>query len=134
MIGAALLGFLLWRRRQSAAARWAARLDDLTRRTFPTLDAVLAEGSLVTGQVQALSAEAATLVAEAPDEQARAEAGRLGAALDELSRTLEADRVLRLGSPPPSQEQLSYSTALIRQQAEQLQGLLRPPPPADMPA
>jgi hypothetical protein len=109
-------------------------LDDLTRRTFPTLDAVLAEGSLVTGQVQALSAEAATLVADAPDERARAEAGRLGAALDELARTLEADRVLRLGSPPPSQEQLSYSTALIRRQAEQLQGLLRPPPPADMPA
>ena len=78
-------GSCCWRRRQSAAARWAARLDDLTRRTFPTLDAVLAEGSLVTGQVQALSAEAATLVAEAPDEQARAEAGRLGAALDELS-------------------------------------------------
>jgi hypothetical protein len=125
---------LLWRRRQSAAASWSARLDDLTRRTFPTLDAVLAEGSLVTGQVQALSAEAATLVAQAPGERARTEAGRLGAALEELSHTLEADRVLRLGSPPPSQEQLSYSTALIRQQAEQLQDLLRPPPASDIPA
>jgi hypothetical protein len=47
--------------------------------------------------------------------------------LDELAAALQADRALRLGSPPPSPEQLSYSTALIRQQVEQLQGVLRPP-------
>ena len=42
--------------------------------------------------------------------------------------TLEGDRTLRLSSPPPSEDQLSYSTALIRRQVEQLQGILRPPP------
>ena len=47
--------------------------------------------------------------------------------LDELASALEADRSLRLGSPPPSSEQLAYSTALVRQQAEQLRGALRPP-------
>ena len=40
-------------------------------------------------------------------------------------RALESDRTLRLGSAAPSQEQLSYSTSLIRQQVEQLQGSLR---------
>jgi hypothetical protein len=54
---------------------------------------------------------------------------RLRARLDELADALEADRALRLSSPPPTPEQTSYSTALIRQQAQQLQGLLRPPPP-----
>jgi hypothetical protein len=111
------------------AASWAGRMDDLTRRTFVAVDDVLAQGSLVTGQVQALAAEARTLEANAPDDPARAEAGRLRAQLDELAGTLEGDRTLRLSSPPPSEDQLSYSTALIRRQVEQLQGILRPPPP-----
>jgi hypothetical protein len=49
--------------------------------------------------------------------------------LDELAEQLEADRTLRLASQPPSEEQLAYSTALIRQQAEQLRDVLRTPPP-----
>src|SRR4051812_29225581 len=61
------------RRRRTAAAGWAARLDDLTRRMFPTLDAVLAEGALVTGRVQALSTEAAGLGADAPSAAAAAD-------------------------------------------------------------
>ena len=56
------------------------------------------------------------------------EVGRLRAQLDDLASTLEGDRTLRLSSPPPSDDQLSYSTALIRRQVEQLQGILRPPP------
>jgi len=48
--------------------------------------------------------------------------------LEELVGALEGDRALRLASPPPSEEQLAYSSALIRQQAEQLQGVLRSPP------
>jgi hypothetical protein len=89
---------------------------------------VLAQGAVVTGQIQALAAEARTLEANAPDEAARAEATHLRAQLDDLAETLEGDRRLRLSSPPPSEEQLSYSTALIRRQVEQLQGILRPPP------
>jgi hypothetical protein len=92
------------------------------------LDDVLRDGSLVTGRVQALTSEAQALEARAPDEAAAQDAARLRARLDELAATLEADRTLRLGSPPPSQEQLTYSTALIRQQVDQLQGVLRPPP------
>jgi hypothetical protein len=59
--------------------------------TLVALDHVVAEGSVVTDQIQALAG------------------------------TLEVDRKLRLGSPPPSAEQLTYSTALIREQAERLQ-------------
>jgi hypothetical protein len=111
------------------AAAWAGRYDDLGRRCFVAVDDVLAQGSVVTGQVQALAAEARTLEANAPDDPARAEAGRLRAQLDELAAILEGDRTLRLSSPPPSEDQLRYSTALIRRQVEQLQGILRPPPP-----
>jgi hypothetical protein len=88
----------------------------------------------VTGQVQALAAEAQSLEARAPDEESAAAAGRLRARLDELAATLEGDRALRLSSPPPSPEQLTYSSALIRQQAEQLQRLLRPPDAGRPPA
>ena len=90
---------------------------------------MLSQGSVVTGQIQALAAEARTLEASAPDEAATAEAGQLRAQLDDLAGTLEGDRTLRLSSPPPAEEQLSYSTALIRRQVEQLQGILRPPSP-----
>ena len=62
--------------------------------------------------------------AERPNDQA---AANVRARLDELAATLQSDRALRLSSPPPSEQQLAYSTALIRQQAEQLQGALRPP-------
>jgi hypothetical protein len=89
----------------------------------------------VTGKIQVLAAEAASLAARAPDDPARAAGAQLRGRLDELGSTLEADRTLRLGSPPPSEEQLSYSTALIRQQVDQLQGVLRPPAtPAEPPA
>ena len=40
---------------------------------------------------------------------------------------MQSDRALRLSSPPPTEEQVAYSAAVIRQQAEQLQGVLRPP-------
>jgi hypothetical protein len=80
----------------------------------------------VTGQVEALASEAQSLESRAPDDSSRAAAANVRARLDELASTLESDRALRLGSPPPSEEQLAYSTALIRQQAGQLQGALRP--------
>ena len=94
---------------------------------------MLAQGSVVTGQIQALAAETRTLEANAPDDPARAEAGRLRAQLDELAGTLESDRALRFSSPPPTEEQLSYSTAVIHRQVEELQGILRPPPPPEPP-
>jgi hypothetical protein len=103
-------------------------MDDLSRRTLVALDDVLRDGSVVTGRVQALAAEARSLESRAPDEPARAAAAQLRGRLDELAATLEADRTLRMSSPPPSAEQLSYSTALIHQQVEQLQDVLRPPP------
>jgi hypothetical protein len=42
---------------------------------------------------------------------------------------LESDRRQRLGSPPPSDEQLAYSTALIGEQVAQLRARLVPPEP-----
>lgn len=127
LTGGAILGIILWSRsrgRRRVAAQ-SARIDELERRTLVALDDVLARGSLVTGQVQALAAEARSLERSSPDDRVR----RLRAGLDELAGPLEADRTLRLGSPPPSAEQLNYSTALIRQQVEQLQGVLRAAPP-----
>lgn len=126
---AALAGLLFWRRRSARAADWSSQLDDLSRRTLVTLDDVLARGSVVTGQVQALAAEAYALDRSAPDDSSGAESARLRVHLDELAEALEADRTLRLSTPPPTGEQTAYSTALIRQQVEQLQGVLRPPPP-----
>jgi hypothetical protein len=125
LAGVGVLVIGLWSRRRSRASSWSSKIADLRRRTLIALDDVLERGSVVTGQAEALAAEARSLEAGAPGEREQAEAGRLRESLDELVRTLEADRALRLGSPPPTPEQLSYSTALIRQQVEQLQGVLQ---------
>jgi hypothetical protein len=117
----------VWARRRARAAAWSNELEDLTRRSLVALDDVLAQGSVVAGRVEALAAEARSLERRASGGRASAEAARVRAGLDELARALAADRSLRLASPPPSEEQVSYSTALIRQQVAQLQGLLRPP-------
>jgi hypothetical protein len=126
LVAALVAGIVIWRRRQSGSAAWSRHMADLTQRSFVLLDDVLAQGSVVTGHVQALAAEAQTLETRAPDDLSRRAAGRLRAQLAELAAALETDRALRLGSPP-SAEQLSYSTALIRQQVKDLQGVLRPP-------
>jgi hypothetical protein len=125
--GVVALALGLWSRKRSRASSWGGHLADLSRRTLVALDEVRSQGSVVTGQIQALEAEARDLERHAPDERATAAAAQLRGGLEELVGALEGDRALRLASPPPSEEQLAYSTALIRQQAEQLQGVLRSP-------
>ena len=127
LLAALAIGFILWRRQRSGQASWAAQTEDLGRRSLLAMDDVLARGSIVTGKVQALAAEAESLEGRAPDQPSKASAALLRARLDDLAATLEADRNLRLSSPPPSEEQLDYSSALIRQQVEQLQAVLRRP-------
>ena len=127
VVAAVIAGIVIWRRRQAGSAAWSRHMADLTQRCFVLLDDVLAQGSVVTGRVQALAAEAQTLETRAPDDLSKGAAGRLRAQLAELAAALETDRALRLGSPPPSTEQLEYSTALIRQQVRELQAVLRPP-------
>ena len=122
-----LIAFLLWRRHRAGAADWGAQTADLNRRCLVALDEVLAKGSVVTGQIEALAAEMRSLETRAPDDPSRAAAARVRMHLDELAATLEADRTLRLGSPPPSEEQLAYSSSLIREQAAELQAVLLPP-------
>ena len=124
---------VFWRRKRAATASWSTQLAHLSQNCLVTLDAVVAEGSVVTGRVLALAAEARALESRAPDEASGREAGRLRAGLDGLVDSLEADRRLRFASPPPSADQLAYSTELIRQQITQLQGVLRPPDPAQPP-
>lgn len=119
------IAVVLWSRHRAGSASWSGAFADLIQRTFVTLDLVLAQGSVVTGQVEALADAARRLQARAPDDRARARAARLRAHLDELVRVLEADRALRLASPPPSAEQLTYSGALIRSEVQQLQAALR---------
>ena len=108
LLGAALaagllIAFLLWRRHRAGAADWGAQTADLNRRCLIALDEVLAKGSVVTGQIEALAAEMRSLEARAPDDPSRAAAARVRMHLDELAATLEADRTLRLGSPPPNE-------------------------------
>ena len=126
---ALLLGLILWRRHRAGAADWGRQTAEFNRRVLVALDDVLAKGSVVTGQVEALASEARGFEARGPDDASRAAAATVRGRLDELASALETDRTLRLSTPPPSSEQLTYSTALIRQQAEQLQTTLRPPDP-----
>ena len=133
LVGLAVLGFLWWRRRRAAARTWATRSEALVRRTLASLDEVAGAGSVVTGRVEALAAEARELEAQAPDAASRASVGGLRAGLDELARALEADRALRFESPPPSDEQLAYSSALIGEQVAQLRRRLLPPDPGPPP-
>lgn len=129
LVLALVLGLILWRRHRSGAADWGRRTAEFNRRVLVALDDVLVKGSVVTGQVEALASEARAFERLAPDDPSRTAAATVRARLDELASALETDRALRLSSPPPSQEQLTYSTALIRQQAEQLRATLRPPDP-----
>jgi len=126
---ALLLGLILWRRHRSGAAAWGRQTAEFNRRVLVALDDVLAKGSVVTGQIEALASEARAFEARAPDDPSRAAAAGVRAKLDELASALETDRSLRLSTPPPTKEQLAYSTATIRQQAEELQGTIRPPSP-----
>ena len=131
-LAVSIVGLVVWRRRRASSASWSSQLADLARRSLVAMDDVVREGSVVTGHIQALAAEARSLEGRAPDDRSRAAAARLRERLEELARALEADRALRLSSPPPSPDQLSYSAALIREQVTQLQDLLQPPP-ADEP-
>jgi len=125
LAAAAVLGLVLWRRHRTKAASWSRRLDDLSRRSLLALDDVVAQGSLVTGEVQTLADEARSLESSAPDDQLSSVAAALRVRLDDLAAALEADRKLRLGSAQPSEEQLAYSTALVHHEVEQLQSHLR---------
>lgn len=80
---------------------------------------------LVTGEVQTLADEARSLESSAPDDQSSSAAPALRVGLDDLAAALEGDRKLRLGSTPPSEEQLAYSAALVHHEVEQLQSHLR---------
>ena len=133
LAAALVIGLVVWQRHRAGAAEWGAETADLNRRCLVALDDVLAKGSVVTGQIEALAAEAQAFEARAPDDPSRAAAARVREGLNDLAGSLEADRTLRLGSPPPSAEQLSDSTALIRQQVEQRQRVLRPPSPMTRP-
>jgi hypothetical protein len=125
LAAAAVLALVLWRRHRTNAASWGRRLDDLSRRSLLALDDVVAQGSLVTGGVQTLADEARSLESTGPDDQSSSAAAALRVRLDDLAAALEADRKLRLGSTPPSEEQLAYSTALVHHEVEQLQSHLR---------
>lgn len=126
LAGVGALIAALWSRRRTHSSSWQSKRGELSGRVLAELDEVLERGSVVTGHVQALADEARALEAKAPGGPEKAEAARVRASLDELVRTLETDRTLRLGSPPPTVEQLDYSNALIRQQVDHLQQVLGP--------
>jgi hypothetical protein len=127
LAGLAIVGIVLWGRRRSRTESWTAHLADLHRRTLIALDAVVAQGSVVAGQIEALATEARDLERHAAGDEATSAVAPVRAGLDELAEALEADRTLRLATPPPTPDQLAYSDALIRQQAQQLRSVLRSP-------
>ncbi len=86
-----------------------------------------AQGSVVTGHIQGLAAEARSLEAAAPDETERAKLTRLRTGLDGLVQALETDRTLRLTSPPPNEDQLGYSALVISQHVEEVDAILHTP-------
>jgi hypothetical protein len=58
-----------------------------------------------------------TLAAASPDPRAGAAATRVSQAVESLVSAIDTDRGLRMGPPPPTEEQLSYSEALLSQRA-----------------
>jgi hypothetical protein len=60
------------------------------------------------------------LTASAPDQHAKVAIGRATQALDALQASIDSDRSLRMGPPPPSEEQIGYSEALLTQRATEL--------------
>src|SRR5262249_23065505 len=84
----AIVAILLWGRRRSRAASWSAHHADLRRRTLVALDDVLAQGSVVAGQIEALAVEARDLERHAAGDQVAAVAPTRSA-LDELAEALE---------------------------------------------
>jgi hypothetical protein len=78
LVAALVAGIVIWRRRQSGSAAWSRHMADLTQRSFVLLDDVPAQGSVVTGHVQALAPEAQTLETRAPDDLARSAAAHAG--------------------------------------------------------
>jgi hypothetical protein len=128
VLAAVVIGIFALRSRRAAAAELERRADDLARRSLTTLDDVRLQGSIVTGRVQALAAEARSLERKSDDEATRRRVGALGGALDALGSALETDRNLRLASPPPTEAQLNYSTSLIRRHVDEVDAMLRPPP------
>ncbi len=60
------------------------------------------------------------LASASKEPRATAAATRANQALDSLVATIDTDRGLRLGPPPPTDEQLAYSEALLSQRAVEL--------------
>ena len=77
LAAALVIGLVVWQRHRAGAAEWGAETADLNRRCLVALDDVLAKGSVVTGQIEALAAEAQAFEARAPDDPSRAAAARV---------------------------------------------------------
>ncbi len=61
-----------------------------------------------------------TLARTGPDPEATAAANRVSQALDAVQVAIDTDRGLRIGPPPPTDDQLGYSEAVLRQRAGEL--------------
>ncbi len=61
-----------------------------------------------------------TLNRTASDPRARAATTRATQALDALQASIDTDRGLRMGPPPPTEDQIAYSEALLSQRAVEL--------------
>jgi len=74
-----------------------------------------------------------SLTAVSPEARATAATSRVAQALEAVQSTIDTDRGLRMGPPPPTDEQLAYSEALLSQRgaelgraAQELEGVATP--------
>ena len=109
-----------WRVEGRAAAAEASSLLAVLNRGLAALDdpaAAARTWSDVESQGAHLHARLQTLAATPPDPASGAAIAGLDRSLQSLRAVVDADRALRLGAPPPTAEQLGYSSAVIRQRA-----------------
>jgi hypothetical protein len=127
-----LLALLLIRRQRRArwnqdaqiAVQEGSRLLATVINGLPTLaepQAAAAMWSRVETLGAPLHRRLQTLATAAPDQATGEAAKGADRALEALRAATDSDRALRLGPPPPTQEQLGYSAAVLRQRAADLE-------------
>jgi hypothetical protein len=139
---AALVGVLLWRRRQV----WRANAARLGRDAISAADLILSTPAQppagaapawvaarddVRRRLEAVTSVAGDLVDDAPGATERAQLDDLTRRVGDLTDALSTDDQLQLASPPPTEEQRAISTAVLGRRASEVRASaeqLLPPP------
>jgi hypothetical protein len=116
-----------WNQDAQMAVQEGSRLLTTVINGLPTLaepQAAAAMWSRVETLGAPLHRRLQALASSAPDKVTADAAVTADRALEALRAATDSDRALRLGPPPPTQEQLGYSSAVLRQRATDLERAL----------